>query len=126
MIKVTTSGSFKNLENFANAVVKGDIYDSLAAYGEVGVNALASETPVDSRLSSLSWYYRVEKKKGAWQVSWHNDNVTRDGVPIVILLQYGHGTGTGGYVQGQDFINPALRPIFDKISDGVWKAVTSK
>lgn len=126
MIKVTTSGSFKNLENFSKRVVKGDIYDSLDAYGRLGAQALASETPVDSRLSSLSWHYKVEKKDGAWRVSWYNDNVTEDGTPIVILLQYGHGTGTGGYVQGRDFINPALKPIFDKISDGVWKAVTSK
>ena len=124
MITVKQSGSFKNIEKFLKAMLKRDIYKALDYYGRTGVDALASATAIDSGISADSWYYEVEETRSTYSISWFNSN-TVDGVPIVILLQYGHGTGTGGYVEGEDFINPAIKPVFDKIADSVWKAVTS-
>jgi hypothetical protein len=103
---------------------KGDIFATLGTFGEQGVVALANATPIDSGRTADSWYFRTEKTRGGYSISWHNDNVN-DGQPIAILIQYGHGTGTGGYVQGRDYINPAIRPVFDKIAEDVWKAVRS-
>jgi len=103
---------------------KGAIFSRLESYGREGVNALANATPNESGLTAASWDYEVINKGGSWTVVWTNSHIV-DGTPLVILLQYGHGTGTGGYVQGRDFINPAIRPIFDRIADDVWKAVTS-
>ncbi len=90
----------------------------------MGVEALSLATPIDSGLSSVSWSYRIFKEGKRTSIEWFNNNVDADGTPIVILLQYGHGTGTGGYVQGHDFINPAIQPIFDLIVANVWRAVT--
>lgn len=125
MIKISASGNFKSFESFADKVLNGDIYSKLDVYGRAGVNALASATPVDSSLTASSWGYEIVRKGDVVGIYWTNSSVTEDGTPIVILLQYGHGTGTGGYVQGQDFINPAIRDVFDKIADNVWKEVTS-
>lgn len=89
----------------------------------MGVDALANATPVESGLTAQSWYFEVESGGGSHRITWKNRNVNQ-GVPIAIILQYGHGTGTGGYVAGRDYINPAIRPAFDKIADAVWKEVT--
>ena len=89
----------------------------------MGVDALASATPVESGLTAASWYFEVESGGGRHRITWKNSNVN-GGVHIAIILQYGHGTGTGGYVQGRDYINPAIRPVFDKIEAEVWKEVT--
>jgi hypothetical protein len=89
----------------------------------MGVDALANATPVESGLTAQSWYYEVESGGGRHRITWKNRNVNQ-GVPIAIILQYGHGTGTGGYVAGRDYINPAIRPAFEKIADEVWKEVT--
>lgn len=97
----------------------------LDSCGERGVRALAAATPVDTGRTAASWSYRVERDSTHTVISWHNDHLTSQGDPVAILLQYGHGTGTGGYVQGRDYINPAIRPVFDDISDEVWKAVQS-
>ena len=86
--------------------------------------ALQAHTPVDSGITANSWSYEIKDDGTNLQIIWTNDNVN-DGVNIAIILQYGHGTGTGGYVVGRDYINPAMQPTFDKISDRVWKAVTS-
>ena len=96
----------------------------LDAYGAEGVRALASATPVDSGLTAESWDYHVSVTRDSYSITWTNSHV-EDGRPIAILLQYGHGTGTGGYVAGRDYINPALKPIFDRLSQAVWKEVTS-
>jgi hypothetical protein len=93
-------------------------------YGKAGVQALASATPVESGLTAESWDYKVLNTASSFSITWTNSHVV-DGRPIAILLQYGHGTGTGGYVEGRDYINPALKPIFDRLADEVWKAVTS-
>lgn len=92
--------------------------------GAEGVAALAAATPAETGLTAESWTYEVTKEKGGVSINWINTNL-RNGTPIAILIQYGHGTGTGGYVAGRDYINPALKPIFDKYSDIAWKAVTS-
>lgn len=119
-----SSGSFKKTENFLRRMLKGDLFNSLEQFAREGVAALSSATPVDSSLTSQSWDYEIKKSRGFYQIIWTNSNVV-DGRPIAILLQYGHGTGTGGYVEGYDYINPAMRPVFDRISENVWKAVTS-
>lgn len=105
---------------------KQGYFDSLNQYGELGVQALSSATPKDSGETASSWNYKIETANGRTSISWYNTNLTKDGDPIAILLQYGHGTGTGGYVQGRDYINPAIQPIFDNIADQVWKVVTER
>lgn len=123
MISFRHKGDFSKLTSFmekAKEIVKlGD----LDKYGREGVAALASATPVDSGLTANSWYYKIEQKSGSATISFHNSNI-QNGVPIAIILQYGHGTGTGGWVQGRDYINPAIQPIFDKIAETAWKEVT--
>lgn len=117
-------GSFKNTEKFLN-FVKGQRYlNALDKYGRIGVEALAAATPVDSGKTASSWTYEIERTDSQTTISWLNTNVNKN-VNIAIILQFGHGTGTGGYVQGRDYINPAMQPIFDNIADQVWKEVTS-
>jgi hypothetical protein len=124
MVHITSSGSFDKTEKFLSWIRRGDLYKTLEANARTGVSALASATPVDSGLTAASWGYEVKSGPGGATITWTNTNIN-DGVSIAIILQYGHGTGTGGYVQGRDYINPAIRPIFDKIADDVWRAVTS-
>jgi len=123
--KIESSGSFSQFESFLKKTSNGShIMSQLERYGKEGVSALSQATPVDSAETKNSWSYEVKRSRGSYSINWTNGHV-EDGVPIAIILQYGHGTGTGGYVQGRDYINPAMRPIFDKIADNVWKAVTS-
>ena len=124
MISAESKGSFKNTEAFLHKVSKIDILKILRSYGQKGVNALASATPVESGLAASSWGFEVSGAGGKYTITWTNSDV-ENGFPVVIMLQYGYGTGTGGYVQGRDYINPAIRPIFDSIANEVWKAVTS-
>ena len=124
MFTISSKGSFKNTEKFLQSMSKGDMFRSLDKYGQEGVAALSAATPVESGATAAAWSYEVTKGRGQYSISWTNGHIV-GGVPVVILLQYGHGTGTGGYVQGRDFINPALKPIFDRIASDVWKAVTS-
>ena len=124
MISLKATGSFKKTSSYLNNIQKMDIMSILNSYGRKGVVALASATPVRSGLTADSWYYEVEKQGSNYYIRWCNNN-TKSGVPVAILLQYGHGTGTGGYVSGRDYINPAIRPIFDNISEGIRKAVKS-
>lgn len=119
---VRTTGSFQNTERFLNRMKRGDIYATLDKFGLEGVNALQSNTPIDSGRTSTSWTYEIVKQRGSYAIVWNNENVV-NGVNIAVILQYGHGTGTGGYVQGRDYINPALRPIFDRMAETVWKEV---
>ena len=123
MISFRQKGDFKKLTRYlerAKEVVKlGD----LDKYGREGVQALSSATPVDSGLTASSWYYTIENKNGIAKIMFNNSNV-QNGVPIAVILQYGHGTGTGGWVEGRDYINPAIRPIFDKIAESAWREVT--
>jgi len=123
-ISFSSRGSFKKTERFLTTMRKKDIFKSLDQFGRQGVAALASATPVDSGLSAESWRYEVIKQRSSYSLRWLNSHVV-NGTPVVIWIQYGHGTGTGGWVEGRDFINPAIQPIFDKIADSVWKEVTS-
>lgn len=120
MVKIKTKGSFKNTENFfAKSKNLGSNFKAIMEkYGQQGVDALRNATPQSSGLTANSWYYTIQN----WGISFCNSNV-KNGVPVVILIQYGHGTGNGGYVQGIDFINPALKSIFDKIADDCAKEV---
>ena len=122
MISYSVGGSTRRTENFLNAMMKGDFYSGLDAHAQRGVDALRANTPRDSGLTADSWTYEIEKKNGSVTIWWKNTN-TVGGFNVAIGLQYGHGTGTGGWVQGYDYINPALRPIFDEIATSVWKEV---
>lgn len=124
MVSVRVSGSFHNINAFLTKMRKGDIYQQLDQLAQEGVSALASVTPVDSGLAASSWGYEITRSRGTHTITWTNSNI-ENGFPVAIMLQYGHGTGTGGYVQGYDYINPAMRPVFDKIAENVWKVVTS-
>lgn len=124
MIFVKSSGSFDNMESFLKKAAKLNIFDILNANGQEGVEALSRATPIETGLAAHSWSYRVSSSNGTYTIAWYNSDI-ENGFPVVIMLQYGHGTGTGGYVPGYDFINPAIKPVFDKIADNVWKAVTS-
>lgn len=95
----------------------------LNKYGRAGVDALSSAAPVESGKTASSWGYEIEHSAGSAKIVFTNSNINK-GVPIAIILQYGHGTGTGGYVQGRDYINPAIQPVFDKIVEDVWREVT--
>lgn len=123
MISFRHKGDFSNLtrylEKSKNALRIGD----LDKYGRQGVAALASATPVDSGLTASSWHYEIENKNGSARITFYNSNI-QNGIPIAILLQYGHGTSNGGWVQGRDYINPAIQPIFDEIANAAWKEVT--
>jgi len=124
VLSITSSGSFRNTESFLKAMQKMDILQVLRKYGAQGAQALSNATPVNTGRAAASWNYEVGKEKGTYFIYWTNSD-TENGFPVVIMLQFGHGTRNGGYVQGRDFINPAIRPIFDQIAEDVWKVVTS-
>lgn len=124
MATFSVSGSTKRTRDFLRKMQSGDLYSGLDAIAQRGVDALRATTPVDSGLTANSWGYEIEIGKEKSTITWTNTN-TIDGANVAIMLQYGHGTGTGGYVAGRDYINPALKPIFDEIADAVWKKVTS-
>lgn len=123
MITFTQRGSFNNTETFLRNAKSKNLSAILDKYGSFGVEALSNATPVDTGLTAQSWYYTIEQRKGYISIRWHNRN-SEGGMPVAILLQYGHGTRNGGYVQGRDYVNPAIRPIFDQILAEVWKEVT--
>lgn len=117
-------GSWTETESFLRKAPEVNIRAILERIAAEGVRALERATPVDTGMASISWYYEVFRRKDGWEIVWSNSN-QEDGFPVAVMIQYGHGTGTGGYVRGRDYINPALQPIFDRIRDEAWKAVTS-
>lgn len=123
MIVFKHSGNFNKTENFLKRISNHRYTNLLNKYGQEGVDALASATPIDSGATASSWRYELVEEKDSISIIWSNSN-TSDGIPVAILLQYGHATRDGGFVQGQDFINPAIQPIFDRIANDVWKEVT--
>ena len=123
MISFRQKGDFSKITRFLEKAKEAVRLGDLDKYGREGVAALASAPPVDSGQTANSWYYEIENRNGSATISFHNSNI-QNGVPIAIILQYGHGTGTGGWVQGRDYINPAIQPIFDKIVKEAWKEVT--
>lgn len=122
-LSVSSKGSFDNLENFLKKDYNRALRVILNNYGQKGVDALASATPIESSKTAHSWRYKVKIGKKFSSITWHNDNVVNN-VNIAVILQYGHGTGTGGWVEGRDYINPALRPIFDGFASELWMEVT--
>lgn len=123
IIQFKQKGDFSKTESFLKKLRKLDLDSVLDKYGKLGVQALASATPVETGKTAASWDYKIEKGKGVVTITWTNSNVN-NGVPIALLIQYGHGTGTGGYVQGRDYIKPAILPIFNQLADALWKEVT--
>ena len=125
MISFIQKGDFSNLTNFLERAKEVIHLGDLNKYGRAGVEALAAATPKDTGKTANSWYYKIENKDGSASISFHNSNIQND-VPIAIILQYGHGTGTGGWVEGRDYINPSIQPIFDEIADSAWKEITKR
>lgn len=123
MITFRQKGDFSKLTRFLERAKETVRLGDLDKYGRQGVAALSSATPIDSGLTAESWYYEIENKKGSAIITFYNSNV-QNGVPIAIVLQYGHGTRNGGWVQGRDYINPAIQPIFDEIVNEAWREVT--
>lgn len=124
MIKLEQHGDFSKLSRYLEKVKHALRISILDKYGKRGVEALSSATPVDSGLTASSWYYEIKADGSrSWTLSFWNSNVN-EGVPIAIILQYGHGTRNGGWVEGRDYINPAIQPIFDELVDDAWKEVT--
>lgn len=122
-ITITQKGSFNNAERYLKRLSHGEQFSILSKYGAEGVTALSNATPVDSGLTAGSWSYTIIQKKGYFSIRWHN-SAEENGAPIAVMLQYGHGTGTGGYVQGRDYIMPAMRPIFDRMLADLIREVT--
>lgn len=123
MISFRQKGDFSKLSKYFERVKEAAKIGVLDKYGQEGVTALSSATPVDSGQTANSWYYEIKRQNGSVSIVFNNSHINK-GVPIAIILQYGHGTGTGGWVQGRDYINPAIRPIFDRIAEDAWKEVT--
>lgn len=123
MIEFRQQGDFSKLTRYLERVKEAAKIGILNRYGRAGVAALASATPIDTGKTAESWYYEIEHQNGSASITFYNSNINK-GVPIAIILQYGHGTRNGGWVQGRDYINPAIQPIFDKIANDAWKEVT--
>lgn len=123
-VSFTFSGSLSKTEKFLKTIQKLDVAALIEKQAQRGVTALSNATPRDSGRVANSWGYEIKKSRGSVVITWTNTDV-ENGFPVAVMIQYGHGTGTGGYVPGKDYINPALRPVFDDIIDTVWKAVKS-
>lgn len=122
-IKITQKGEFEKITKYLTELDSRKVIRVLDKYGHLGVEALRSTTPVDTGLTAASWYYDISVEGTRVTLAFHNSNVHR-GINIAIILQYGHGTGTGGWVEGRDYINPALQPLFSELADEAWKEVT--
>ena len=122
MIKIRQKGDFKKLTSFLERAKESLNIGVLDKYGRKGVAALSSATPVDTGLTASSWFYKIENKNGVAKIEFHNSNI-QNGIPIAVILQYGHGTRNGGYVVGRDYINPAIQPVFDELAKNAWKEV---
>lgn len=125
MLRFTQKGDWEKTRKALKLMGEGDIFSELDRYGKIGVDALSKATPAESGETGRSWAYRVIKDRNRPGIEWYNTNKVAGGTSVAILIQYGHGTGTGGYVAGRDYINPAMRPIFDQIAADVWKKVMS-
>lgn len=125
MIKLTSKGDFSNTLKFLNNIKTAEYKKILDKYGKMGVDRLAQATPSDTGLTANCWSYKIEHGRNRSTVVWYNTNENR-GVSIAMLIQYGHGTRTGGYVQGVDYINPAMKPVFKEMADAAWKEVVGK
>lgn len=123
MIRFRQKGDFSKLSRFLERSRNAIRLGNLDKYGRAGVAALSSATPVDTGLTASSWSYEITRTNGSVSIAFNNSNI-QNGVPIAIILQYGHGTGNGAWIQGQDYINPAIRPVFDRLVESAWREVT--
>lgn len=123
-ITVSSKGDFSKVNTYFERLKEKIKIGILDKYGRAGVSALASATPIETGLAASSWTYEIERGGGFARIIFSNTDI-ENGFPVAIMLQYGHGTGTGGWVEGRDYINPAIQPIFDKIADEAWREVTS-
>lgn len=123
MIGFRHKGDFSKTTSFLKRMKENNFIKDLDKYGQKGVDALASATPVDTGLTASSWYYKIEREDGRVKLNFCNSNI-QNGVPIAIILQYGHATRNGGWIEGRDYINPAIQPIFDEIANNAWREVT--
>lgn len=123
MITFKHKGSFRKTDRFLNKVKNLEFMSHMREYGERGVQALAAATPVNSGATASSWTYDIVRSDRGVSIYWINNNVNK-GVNIAVIIQFGHGTGTGGWVEGRDYINPSIRPVFDEIAESAWKEVT--
>ena len=124
MITIRQSGDFSKITKSLNRMKRKVNISILEKYGEKGVKILSSVTPVETGLTASSWYYKIEQDNNSISLSFYNSHVNK-GVNIAIILQYGHGTRNGGWVEGRDYINPAVQPLFDQITNDLWKEVTN-
>lgn len=124
MITFEHKGDFRNTDRFLKRMSKFDFANVLKSVAQKGVEALAAATPIDSGLTANSWGYEIQRSRSSFSIIWTNSHV-ENGFPVAIGLQYGHGTGTGGYVRGRDYINPTMKPIFEKILADLWTEVTT-
>ncbi len=125
MIQLIGHGNFKHLDNFFERAKEGLYISKLDEYGRKGVEALQAATPVDTGMTANSWYYTIERTRNSVSLSFYNSNV-HNGVPIAIILQTGHATRDGGWVEGIDYINPSIRPLFEELANNMWKEVISR
>jgi hypothetical protein len=123
MISFRQKGDFSKTTKYLTKLKQRNLMRNLERFGKQGVDALSSATPVDTGLTAGSWYYKIEIKPTFAKISFCNSNI-QNGVPVAVILQYGHATGNGGWVEGRDYINPAIQPIFDKIANSTWEEVT--
>lgn len=124
MLSFSTSGSFDKTERFLKSMQGQDLMSNLSGLAQQGVSALSAATPVDSGATAASWYYTINRYHDGVTISWHNSH-SNGGTNIAVILQYGHGTGTGGWVAGRDYINPAIQPVMDRIASEIERAVKS-
>lgn len=121
-ISLKSRGSFDNIKNFFNRMIHRRYYSVFDRYAQMGVQLLAANTPIDTGLLASSWSYEIVDNYNSTSIIWKNSDI-ENGENVALLIQYGHATGTGGYVQGVDYINPALQPLFDKLAEACWKEV---
>ena len=124
MISFRQKGDFSKVTRYLEKASKSARLSILDKYGKEGVAALSSATPIDSGKTASSWGYEIKNSRGSASISFTNSNIN-NGVPIAIILQYGHGTGTGGWVEGRDYINPAIQPVFDRLANEAWREVSN-
>lgn len=124
MFSIDASGDFPATTRFLEALMKPSVFSQLDGIAKQGVAALRAATPVRTGVAANSWSYEVVQANGSYSIYWTNSDV-ENGFPVAVMLQYGHGTGNGGYVTGRDYINPAMRPIFDQMAERAWKVVIS-
>ncbi len=123
MIRVTSKGSFNSTMTWLTKLLNDEQFSALVKYGPIGVNALSSATPKESGETAGAWDFEIDNSPGKFSIHWTNSHVNK-GENVAILLQYGHGVRGGGYVEGRDYINPAMRPVFDQMVEDMWKVVT--